>query len=129
MPKIILIFALLLCCLGGATWLLTDQTSLTALIPSFFGLVLAATGGVAIVERLRKHAIHLAALVSLLGILGSLQRAIPGLFSAEPMRVATLSQLLMASLLLIFFAICIRSFIIARRSSKSTPPKDGDLQK
>src|SRR5947209_20632878 len=46
------------------------KVSPTALIPAFFGAVLAICGLLAFKDNLRKHAMHAAAVVGLLGALG-----------------------------------------------------------
>ena len=117
MPQITLAFSFFLTVLGVSTWLLTNQTSFTALIPAFFGIGLAVVGFAAITEKMRMHAIHAAAFLALLGTFGSLKRALPSITSAEELGLATMSQLLMAVLLILFLIICVRSFIVARRIS------------
>ncbi len=115
MPLVTIAFALGLIALGVGAWLSAGQTSLTALIPAFFGLPLGLAGAVALRDSLRKHAMHAAAGIALLGALGALGRALPGLNLSEPLRLATISQLTMGFGLLIFIALCVRSFIAARR--------------
>ena len=105
--------------LGLAGYFLTGMTSITALIPAFFGLVLALLGFVARDERKRKHAMHGAVLVALLGFAGS----VPGLLkigdyfngtAARP--AAVISQSVMAVLTLGYIILAIRSFVAARRN-------------
>ncbi|MAB26156.1 MAG: hypothetical protein CL580_00600 [Alteromonadaceae bacterium] len=115
MAKITIGLASALIILGLLSWILTGRSSATALIPSGFGMTLALAGAVATVERHRKHALHLAAAIAVLGIVGSLQRALPTTISGEELRVATASQLLMAAFLSCFLVLLIRSFILARR--------------
>ena len=59
---------------------------------------------------------HVAAAVALLGAFGALSRALPSLTFSEPIRLATVSQLVMGILLLVYLGLCIRSFIRARRA-------------
>ena len=59
---------------------------------------------------------HAAALIALLGAGGALSRAIPGLLAAGELRLASVSQLLMGAALLVYLALCVRSFILARRA-------------
>jgi|TARA_B100001063_G_scaffold240084_1_gene264569 hypothetical protein len=115
MAKTTIGFAAALIILGLLSWILTGRSSATALIPSGFGLVLAVAGLIAMVDRYRKHALHAAAVISMLGIAGSLQRALPTAISGGELRVATASQLLMTLFLLCFLVLLIRSFIMARR--------------
>ena len=116
MPKLTILFALGLAALGVGTWLAAGQSSITALIPTFFAAPLALAGLAARREGWRKHAMHAAALIALLGAGGALSRAIPGLLSGE-LRLAGVSQLLMGAGLLVYLALCVRSFILARRAS------------
>ncbi|MEM1402879.1 MAG: hypothetical protein AAGG55_06070 [Pseudomonadota bacterium] len=116
MPQITLFFAALLIVLGVASWLLAGQTSMTALIPAFFGAALALAGAIALKDGLRKLAMHIAATVALLGAAGAFVRGVPGLLSGDSLRLATLSQLTMGVLMLVFLVLCIRSFIQARKT-------------
>ena len=58
---------------GLAGYFLTGAVSLTALIPAAFGLVIALSGLLARDARKRKHAMHAAVVVALLGFLGSVR--------------------------------------------------------
>ncbi|MEM6708342.1 MAG: hypothetical protein AAF648_06115 [Pseudomonadota bacterium] len=119
MPQVTLIFSAALIVLGVGTWVAAGQTSVTALIPAFFGIPLAIAGFCALRESWRKHAMHGAAVVALLGALGALGRALPSLDLSEPLRLATASQLAMGAALLVFLVLCVRSFIAARRASEA----------
>ena len=116
MPRITLAFAAGLIVLGIGSWLAAGQSSVTALIPSFFGIALAVAGLFALEEGWRKRAMHAAAAVALLGALGSLGRAIPSLDFSEPLRLAVITQLVMGVAMIVFLVLCVRSFIQARRS-------------
>jgi hypothetical protein len=105
--------------LGVAGYVLTDMVSATALIPAFFGVVLAILGAVGKAPERRRTAMHIAMVVALLGILGSIS-GLPGLFTmltggtiARP--AAAVSRSLMALLLIVYLGLGIRSFIQARR--------------
>ena len=54
-----------------------DQASWTALIPAIFGVILAILGGVAMQPNLRKHAMHVAVMVGLIGFLAGVGRGVP----------------------------------------------------
>ena len=120
MANTTLVFAALLILLGAGGYAGTGMQSPTALIPAAFGLLLAVFGFIARKERLRKHAMHGAVLVGLLGFLGSASAfaQLPALLSggdvARPAAVA--ARAAMAVLTLVFVALCIRSFIAARRA-------------
>jgi hypothetical protein len=108
--------------LGLAGYFLTGATSLTALIPAAFGLVIALAGVIARDERKRKHAMHAAVVVALLGFLGSIRGLlqIGGVFDGTAARpAAVVSQTIMALLTLGYIAIAVRSFIRARASRQA----------
>ena len=109
--------------LGVSGWLLTGRESPTALIPAAFGLLLLALGSLARQERLRKHAMHGAAAVGLLGFLGSARGLlqVPALVAGTAERpVAVISQTVMAVLCAVFVWLCVRSFIAVRKAREAT---------
>lgn len=120
MAKVTIIFGALLIILGVGGYVLTGAQSITALIPALAGVVFTILGAVALKPPARKHAMHAAAALALLGFLGTL----PGVIKlarwaggTEPARpAAVISQSIMAGLCLIFLVICIRSFVQARRN-------------
>lgn len=90
----------------------------TALIPVGFGVLLGACGLVARKESLRKHAMHAAAAVALLGFVPSVPGllGIPALLAGEAARpAAVVLRSVMALLLLGFLVAAVRSFVAARR--------------
>jgi hypothetical protein len=120
MANVTIGFGLALTALGLGGYLGTGRTSLTALIPLAFGLLLVICGALARREAWRKHAMHAAAVLGLLGFLGPL-RVLPQMLAlagggAVPHRAAVLDQLAMMVLCGIFLALCIRSFVAARRA-------------
>jgi hypothetical protein len=110
------LFGIILIVLGIASYVLTERTSLTALIPAIFGAVLVICALVARNESARKHAMHAAVAVGLLGALASLGRAIPAVIAGNAGRPAVISQLVMAVVLLIYVALGVQSFIAARKA-------------
>ena len=103
--------------IGYGYGMFNGNASLTALIPAVFGVLLMLLGHVSVArEPLRKHLMHVAMLIGLLGFLLPAGRLIPRIgeltFSA-----ALVSQLAMAVICLIFVILGVRSFIAARRSS------------
>lgn len=123
MANVSILFGALLIVLGIWGYFGTGTTSLTALIPSGFGLLLAALGIAALNPKNLKMAMHLAAVVGLLGFLGSARGLVklPALLSGAAMErpTAVAAQSLMAVLMLIFVALCVKSFIDVRRARKA----------
>ena len=114
-------FGVVLIVLGLASYFLTGMSSVTALIPAFFGFVLALLGMLARDENKRKHAMHAAVVVALLGLGGS----IPGLmkigsyFDGTAERpAAVMAQSIMAILMIIYIVMAIRSFAAARAARR-----------
>jgi hypothetical protein len=109
--------ALILVGIAGYVWgMIGGRASVTALIPAFFGLVIAVLGAVAKSnDGLRKHLMHGALLVALIGFAIPAFRLLSNLggISLTP---AVVSQAAMALLCLIFLILGIQSFVNARRS-------------
>jgi hypothetical protein len=91
----------------------------TALIPAGVGGVLVLLGLIGMAGGgARKHSMHLAAMVGILGFAGALYRPVMGLVKDKAIdfnHVPTRLQLAMAGLCLAFVLMCIQSFINARR--------------
>lgn len=106
--------------LGLIGYFATGAVSVTALIPAFFGVVLAALGWLSRDDRRRKLLMHIAVVVGLLGFAGSVSgipKLIRMLGGAEIERpAAAVSQSIMAVLAGVFVALCVKSFIDARRN-------------
>ena len=119
-------FGLVLIVVGVASFVLTagEHYHPTALIPAAFGILLLLLGLIALKDSLRKHAMHLAAMVGLLGFLGGAIMGLPklpALLSGTAERpAAVIEQLIMAAICLLFVALCVRSFIVARRNRART---------
>jgi hypothetical protein len=111
---------ILLLVLGVVSFVGTGATHPTALIPACFGLVLMILGWAARKENLRKHVMHGAILVALLGFLGSVSGLthLPALLGGGQVERpgAVIAQSIMALLCATFIGFAIRSFIQARRS-------------
>lgn len=121
MPLLAILFGLLLDILGLVSYFTSHGASVTALIPSFFGTALVTVGVLALAfPKARKHFMHLAATVGLVGALGGLGMGLPKLgtllegTAARPQ--AVIAQLVLGALCLIFVALCVRSFILARKA-------------
>ena len=103
--------------IGYGYGMLNGNASLTAFIPAVFGVVLMLLGHVSHAkESLRKHLMHLALLVALIGFVMPAWRLISraGEFTVS---AATISQIAMALLCLAFVVLGVRSFIAARRNA------------
>src|SRR5258708_27140259 len=95
------------------------MVSPTALIPAAFGVLLAIFGVLARDDKRRKMAMHVAVVVGLLGFLGTLSGLIklPTLLSGGIVQrpAAVIAQSIMAVLMAIYVALCVKPFIDARR--------------
>lgn len=121
MPRIIFIFSAIFVVLGVGAYLVTGSQSWTALIPAIFGLLLALAGGFSLVSL--KHGGHIAALLGILGFLGTVKGLVklPALIAGAPIErpAAIIAQAAMAILCIMFVALCVKSFIDARRGKKA----------
>jgi tetrahydromethanopterin S-methyltransferase subunit C len=121
MAKLTIVFGILLIGVGSWGFFATGSVHPTALIPTYFGLVLAWSGGLAIAQPKKKMLwMHVAVMAGLLGFLGAGAMAIVELVKAHggPLAhpAAVESQVAMAGICLVFTVLCVRSFIAARRS-------------
>jgi len=101
--------------LGYVNGVMTNHASFTALIPAFFGIVLLLLGVFARKsEGLRKHLMHAAIIVALVGFLASAGRLVARLGELS-YNAAVVSQVSMALVCLLFVILAVKSFIDARR--------------
>jgi len=120
MPNVSVAFGAILIAVGAITFLVTGAAAPTALIPAGFGLILLALGMIARNPPRRKMAMHIAAAVGLFGFLGGatgipkMIRHLSGDVIQRP--VAAAEQTIMSLVCLLFVALCVRSFVNARRS-------------
>lgn len=126
MPKFALLFGLLLAVLGIASYLEAlgpnvgsdGKPSMTALIPTWFGLALMLLGTLSLLlPHQRKHFMHLAAVVGLLGAIGGLVPMIRG--GLDLGKASVLAGVLMTLLSAIFEFLCVKSFIDARKARQN----------
>lgn len=119
MPQRSIILGIILTLLGIVGYVMSDGASWTALIPALFGILFVVAGALGRNERLRKHAMHGAAALALIGILGSfggLMKLFAMMGGAEQSRPAAVyAQSIMALLCLGFLIMSIKSFIDARK--------------
>ncbi len=123
MPRITIIVGALLTVLGLVAYVFLSEAprSITAMIPAFFGVPLIVLGWLGARPNLRKHVMHGAVLLGVLGVAGT----VPGLLKlptllsggevARPTAVAV--QSIMAAICVVFVVLCVRSFIAARRAA------------
>jgi hypothetical protein len=123
MPTLAIVFGLILDAMGVGAYLASGAKSVTALIPAFFGTPILVCGLLAkFLPGIRMHVMHVAALFGLLGTLGGLGMGLPkvGALIAgtleRPMAVSM--QLALGTVSLVFLALCVKSFIDARRARK-----------
>lgn len=129
MPVVTVVFGLLLVALGlwgrfGGDWGLwaplglpaPEHLSGTALIPAYFGAAFVVLGLLALKESYLKHAMHLAAMLGIIGLLAAGGR----LFSTGwKWGVGGVSLATMAGLCALFVLLCVNSFIQARRRRRA----------
>jgi hypothetical protein len=102
--------------IGYVFSLIDGNTSWTALIPAAFGLLLAIFGFAAKSnENLRKHLMHAAVLVALLGFLIPAGRLLSQIGNIK-VSLAVFSQAAMSLICLVFVILSVKSFIDARRN-------------
>jgi hypothetical protein len=106
--------------LGLGGYIYTERASLTALIPVVAGAALVVLGILARRDNCRKHCMHIAVLLTLLGFLGSGFMGVRGIVKmasgAElPYPAAPFINLAIALCCLVFVVLGIKSFIDARR--------------
>ena len=124
MPITTILFGLVMIPIGGIIFEITGREHYTALIPTFLGGLFILLGFLGYNwPSLRKHVMHLAAALGLLGGIGTAWRAIPGLLNlAQGIPVKSVPALLGTSLTgllcFTFVGLCVRSFIEARRIQK-----------
>ncbi len=112
-PKLALVFAALLIVLGLGAFL--SSGSQTALLPAYPGVVIAILAGLALAfEGGRRHLMHVAAVVALLGALAPAATLAIRAAQMSPLALTVnLGMLLLCGGLL---AVMVRSFIAARRA-------------
>jgi len=131
MPKITIVYAVILILIGLISYLASGMVSITALIPAFFGVVVLIAGIAAFSEKMRKRAMHIASVLGLIGFLGT----VSGLFDVSAMLSgeeitrpgAAVGKSFMAIFSLVYFLICLWSFVSARLFKKKSNIDLSDL--
>lgn len=113
MPKPTLLFATLLIALGVSAFLFSG--SRTALLPAYAGLALGILGGLALAfDGGRRHLMHVAAVVALLGALAPAATLVIRAAQMSPLALTVnIGMLVLCGALLVLM---IRSFMAVRRA-------------
>jgi hypothetical protein len=126
MPKVTIVFGLLLCGLTAVVLLIKQEFMGTWLIPSAVGLPLILLGLVAAKSAAyRMHVMHAAVTIALLGGLLALVRGVTSLvgwlfFQSKPMQPLAAGMIWAMTLLcFIFVGLCVQSFIAARKAREN----------
>jgi len=133
MTKLSIYTGVFLIILGIASYIATGAASATALIPAFFGLAFVGLGLLGNrSENMRKHSMHAALLLAILGLGGSfggLMSVFGVLGGGELERpAAAIGQAIMALACIFFLVAGVRSFIEARKKpAADTTFEDGNL--
>jgi tetrahydromethanopterin S-methyltransferase subunit C len=105
--------------LGYINGVMTGHASFTALIPAIFGIVLLLLGVFARKsEGMRKHLMHAAVVVALLGFIATAGRLVSKIGELT-YSAAVVSQVSMALVCLLFVILGVKSFADARRRNNS----------
>jgi len=127
-PKVTMWTGILLTILGVLCYVFwkelgANKQSLTALIPAFVGVSLLLLGGFSLLKpELRKHFMHAAVTIALLGFLASFGRFLSVLAKNPHPGLGLAATLLMSILTGVYVALCVRSFIAARRAREAAAP-------
>jgi hypothetical protein len=120
MPAYAIFFGLLLTALGVTAYASPDTLGggkpyqISALSPAFIGLPILLAGVISLANPgARKHAMHGAAVLGLLGTLGGL---VPAILRKFEIQTAVVVGLTMSVLSALFLGLCIKSFIDARKA-------------
>jgi len=117
MTRTIFVFAFAFILLGLGAFVATGMEHKTALIPAVFGILLVGAGAFSL--KSLKHGGHVAALIGLLGFLGTAKSLgkIGQLYAGTLERpTAVMVQASFAILCFAFLVLCVQSFIKARKA-------------
>ncbi len=120
MPKFSIVLGIIFIIMGLYGYFGISSESITALIPTFLGIPLLILGWLGLNEKYLKHTMHAAAVLTLLGFIGTVSglikffRMIGGEEFERPAAITV--QAIMAVLCLLFLVFAVKSFIDARRN-------------
>lgn len=109
---------------GVVAYFASDASSMTALIPSALGVLILVAAVISRAPKARRHAIHAALAIALLGIAGTAmnEMKIGELFAGTAERPnAVIASTVTFVVLLVFLAVGIASFVRARRYRAQQP--------
>lgn len=104
----------------------SGKVSPTALSPAGIGVVLVLCGLLAFGDKLRKHVMHLAAVVGVIGFFGGFVPLIRQQMKGkefDPSAPAARNGLMMSFVCLVFVGLCVQSFLDARRARRQAGPE------
>ena len=100
-----------------------QHQSVTALIPTFVGVPLMLLGWLSLAKPdLRKHLMHIAVILTLLGFLMSFGRFVSVMIKNPGFGPGKMATLTMAILCGLHVVLSVRSFIAARKARQSSSP-------
>lgn len=118
MHKLNFVIGLLMIVLGVAAYLLTGRASVTALIPSFFGVPVVVLGLVALKPNLRTLAGVLTIVLGALGLLGIGGRLVPAILDGSIVfDAATIVQIIFAFLAVDLVVLWVLAFKTMRKNT------------
>lgn len=100
----------------------SGKVSPTALIPAVIGVLILICGVLSLKDGLRKHAMHFGAMLGVLGVLGGFAPIIRQIANGKELNLASPSAVSGLSMTLVcaaFVAMCVRSFIAARKAREA----------
>ena len=122
MAKLTIAYGVIFILMGLYGYFGISSESITALIPTFFGIPMLILGWLGLNEKYLKHVMHGAAVLVLLGFGGTVSglikffKMLGGAETARPAAVTV--QAIMAILCLVFLILAVKSFIDVRKNKK-----------
>jgi len=120
MAKLTIIYGIIFIVMGLYGYFGISSESITALIPTFFGIPMLILGWLGLNEKYLKHAMHGAAVLVLIGFAGTVSglikffKMLGGVELERPAAVTV--QAIMSVLCLVFLVLAVKSFIDARKN-------------
>ncbi len=116
MPALTRTVGFLLILLGIVGYVATGAASVTALIPAMVGAIFLVLALIARSAEARRHAMHAAVALALLGVIGAAPRVLAAVRAGDVGRPAVIAQLVMIAILLVYVLFGVKSFIDARKA-------------